>query len=84
MSKADLVVYLSDFQAAVDAAVAEVGPAAIDVAVTNASGGAAASNVSINDPLPGAVTGVASSGKLGGTGTAESSDVNDDEDGSDE
>ena len=32
MSKADLVVYLSDFQAAVDAAVAEVGPAAIDVA----------------------------------------------------
>ncbi len=40
------------------------------IAVTNASGGAAASNVSINDPLPGAVTGVASSGKLGGTGTA--------------
>ena len=32
MSKADLVVYLSGFQAAVDTAVAEVKPAAVDVA----------------------------------------------------
>lgn len=39
------------------------------IAVTN-TGGATATNVAIADPLPTTVTGVASSGKLGGAGTA--------------
>lgn len=40
------------------------------IAVTNAAGGAAATNVDVKDTLPTQVTGVAASGKVNGTGTA--------------
>lgn len=44
------------------------------IAVTNAAGGSAATNVAINDPLPTQVTGQAGTGKLGGTGTSTTCD----------
>ncbi len=40
------------------------------IAVTNAAGGANATNVAINDPLPTQVTGQSGSGLLGGAGTS--------------